>query len=179
MRSASVFVREFGIPEYDAKVITTSKELAHFYEDVVAHSGNEPKLAANWVMGDVLRCLKDSENEIKDAPISGKQLGSLIQLITKGDISSKIAKTVFEEMWSSGNDPSQIVKEKGLKQVSDSSAIEAVVKKVIDSNPNQVEQYRGGKEKLLGFFVGQVMKKTKGKANPALVNKTVLALLKK
>ncbi|RZA09442.1 MAG: Asp-tRNA(Asn)/Glu-tRNA(Gln) amidotransferase subunit GatB [Proteobacteria bacterium] len=172
------FVKDFGIPEYDARVITSTRALAHFYEEAVSHSAGEPKLVSNWLMTEVLRGLKDSEKEIEDCPFPAKSLGELIALIKKGEISSKIAKTVFEEMWASGKDPASIVKEKGLVQVSDPSAIEAAVRKVMASSPKNVEEYRAGKEKLFGFFIGQTMKETGGKANPALLNEIVKAMLK-
>jgi aspartyl-tRNA(Asn)/glutamyl-tRNA(Gln) amidotransferase subunit B len=172
------FVREFGLPEYDAKVITSAKPLAVFYEEAVAHSLNEPKLVSNWLMTEVLRMLKESEKEIEDCPFPARHLGALVALIKKGEISSKIAKTVFEEMWASGKEPGAIVKEKGLVQVSDPSAIEGAVRKVMQAAPDKVAEFRSGKEKLFGFFVGQVMKETQGKANPALVNDLVKAFLK-
>ena len=175
---ATRFVKDFGIPEYDAKVITSSKALAMFYEEAVSHSAGEPKLVSNWLMTEVLRVLKENEKEIEECPFPAKSLGELVALIKKGEISSKIAKTVFEEMWASGKDPATIVKEKGLVQVSDPSAIENAVRKVMGSAADKVAEYRSGKEKLFGFFVGQVMKETQGKANPALVNEIVLAMLK-
>jgi aspartyl-tRNA(Asn)/glutamyl-tRNA(Gln) amidotransferase subunit B len=175
---AQRFVREFGIPEYDAKVITSSKALASFYEEAVSHSAGEPKLVSNWLMTEVLRKLKESEKEIEDCPFPARSLGELVGLIKKGEISSKIAKTVFEEMWESGKAPDVIVKEKGLVQVSDPTAIEAAVRKVMQGAPDKVAEYRGGKEKLFGFFIGQVMKETQGKANPQLLNELVKAFLK-
>lgn len=175
---AKRFVAELGIPEYDAKVITANKVLAAFYEEAVNHSDKSPKLVSNWVMGDILRKLKETESEIEDCPIKAADLGGLVVLINKGEISSKIAKTVFEEMWESGKSPEKIVEEKGLKQVSDEGAIRKVVEAVVAANPGQAEEYRAGKEKLLGFFVGQVMKEMKGKGNPGLVNKLIKEVLK-
>jgi aspartyl-tRNA(Asn)/glutamyl-tRNA(Gln) amidotransferase subunit B len=175
---AQRFVKEFGIPEYDAKVITSSKALAAFYEEAVANSAGEPKLTSNWLMTEVLRKLKESEKEIEETPFPAKSLGELISLIKKGEISSKIAKTVFEDMWESGKAPAAIVKEKGLVQVSDPSAIEGAIRKVLQGAPDKVAEYRAGKEKLFGFFVGQVMKETQGKANPAMLNDLVKAFLK-
>ena len=172
------FVKDFGIPEYDSKVITSTRALAQFYEEAVNASDNEPKLVSNWLMTEVLRMLKESEKEIEDVPFPAKSLGALVALIKKGEISSKIAKTVFEEMWASGKDPASIVKEKGLVQVSDPSAIEAAVRKIMASSPKNVEEYRAGKEKLFGFFVGQTMKEMQGKANPAMLNDIVKAMLK-
>ncbi|MGZ3661067.1 MAG: Asp-tRNA(Asn)/Glu-tRNA(Gln) amidotransferase subunit GatB [Bdellovibrionota bacterium] len=172
------FVADFGIPEYDANVITSTKALAAFYEKAVARSGGEPKLVSNWLMTEVLRMLKDSDKEIEECPFPPEHLGELIALIKKGEISSKIAKTVFEEMWSSGLEPARIVREKGLVQVSDPTAIEDAVRKVIHSSPKQLADFRSGKDKLFGYFVGQVMKETQGKANPGLVNEIVTAFLK-
>jgi aspartyl-tRNA(Asn)/glutamyl-tRNA(Gln) amidotransferase subunit B len=172
------FVNDFGIPEYDANVITSTKALAAFYEKAVAKSEGEPKLTSNWLMTEVLRMLKDSDKEIEQCPFPPEHLGELVGLIKKGEISSKIAKTVFEEMWANGTAPAQIVREKGLVQVSDPSAIEEAVRKVIQSSPKQLADFRSGKDKLFGYFIGQVMKETQGKANPALVNDIVTAFLK-
>jgi aspartyl-tRNA(Asn)/glutamyl-tRNA(Gln) amidotransferase subunit B len=174
---AQRFVKEFGLPEYDAKVITSSKALAAFYEEAVQHSAGEPKLVSNWLMTEVLRKLKENEKEIEESPFPAKYLGALVALIKKGEISSKIAKTVFEEMWESGKEPGAIVKEKGLVQVSDPSAIENAVRKIMQSAPDKVAEFRSGKDKLFGFFVGQVMKETQGKANPGMVNDIVKAFL--
>ncbi len=175
---AKRFVAELGIPEYDAKVITGDKTLASFYEEAVQYSENSPKLVSNWVMGDILRKLKETESEIADSPIKAADLGGLVVLINGGKISSKIAKTVFEDMWDTGKSPSVIVEEKGLTQVFDEGTIHKVVEAVIEANPKQAEEYRGGKEKLLGFFVGQVMKEMKGKGNPELINKLIKEVLK-
>lgn len=175
---AQRFVSAFGIPEYDAKVITSAKPLAHFYEEAVAKSNGEPKLVSNWLMTEVLRMLKESDKEIEECPFPAAHLGELIALIKSGEISSKIAKTVFEEMWTTGKAPKEIVKEKGLVQVSDPSAIENAVRKIMAASPKNVEEYRAGKEKLFGFFVGQVMKEMQGKANPGMVNDIIKALLK-
>lgn len=175
---AQRFVKDFGIPEYDANVITSTKALAAFYERAVSKSEGEPKLTSNWLMTEVLRMLKDSDLEIEACPFPAEHLGELVGLIKKGEISSKIAKTVFEEMWSSGTAPAQVVREKGLLQVSDPAAIEEAVRKVIQSSPKQLADFRSGKDKLFGYFVGQVMKETQGKANPGLVNDLVTAFLK-
>jgi aspartyl-tRNA(Asn)/glutamyl-tRNA(Gln) amidotransferase subunit B len=175
---AQRFVKEFGLPEYDAKVITSTKPLASFYEKAVARSKGEPKLTSNWLMTEVLRMLKESEKEIEECPFPAEHLGQLVGLIKDGTISSKIAKTVFEEMWISGKAPDLVVKEKGLVQVSDPSLIEDAMRKVMAASPKNVEEYRAGKEKLFGFFVGQMMKETQGKANPAMVNEIVKAFLK-
>ena len=177
-QKAARFVSEFGLPEYDAAVLTSTKARANYFEEAVKSSGGEPKLVSNWIMGEVLRMLKESEKEIEDCQLPAAYLGGLVKLIKSGEISSKIAKTVFEEMWANPRPPEKVVEEKGLKQVSDSGAIEAAVRKVIADSPKQVAEYRAGKDKLFGFFVGQVMKETKGKANPGMVNDLILEFLK-
>jgi len=163
------FVREYDIPPYDAGVLTTSRDLADYYEETVRKCG-KPKSASNWVMGDILGHMKEDKKEIPESPVSPESLASMINLIEDGTISGKIAKEVFEEMWNTGKEPKVIVEEKGLIQITDTGAIEEAIEGVLASNPSQLEEYRQGKEKLFGFFVGQVMKITKGKANPKLVN---------
>jgi aspartyl-tRNA(Asn)/glutamyl-tRNA(Gln) amidotransferase subunit B len=163
------FASEYGIPAYDAMVLTESRAMASYYEEVANLSG-QPKLASNWVMGDVMRELKNAGAEIEDCPLSPERLAGMIKMIDSGVISGKIAKTVFEEIYSSGKDAETVVKEKGLVQISDSSAIEKVIDEVIAANPANVEAYRSGKVALLGFFIGQVMKASGGKANPGMVN---------
>ena len=166
------FVTEFSLNEYEAKVLTSSKSLANFYEEVVDIAGNKnAKLAANLVLGEVNAALNKANLDIEDAPITPKQLAKLIKRITDNTISGKIAKTVFESMWQSKNDPDDIIEQQGLKQVTDSNAIEKIIDTVISSNQKQVEEYRNGKEQVFGFFVGQVMKASQGKANPDQVNK--------
>ncbi len=162
-------VSQYGIPLYDAEVITAEKAVADYFEECVSVC-NAPKQASNWVMVEVLRELKEREKEITEFPVTARHLGEMILMIEKGTISGKIAKTVFAEMVATGASPEKIVQEKNLVQVTDQSAIEAVIKEVLTENPEQVKRYRGGKTRLLGFFVGQVMKKTKGKANPQMVN---------
>ncbi len=162
-------VRQYGIPPYDAEVITAEKAVADYFEECVAVC-DAPKQASNWIMVEVLRELKESGREILQFPVTARHLGEMILMIEKGTISGKIAKTVFAEMAATGDPPEKIVQEKNLVQVTDQGAIEAVIEEVLAENPEQVERYRGGKTKLLGFFVGQVMKKTKGKANPQMVN---------
>ncbi len=168
------YVKEYDLPDYDAAVLTNTKELADYFEACVAACPNA-KTVSNWVMGDLSRLLNAGAMEITECRVKPAQLASLLLLIDKGTISGKIAKSVFEEMFSSGKDAEVIVKEKGLVQISDESAIEAVVDQILSGNPRSVEDYRAGKERALGFLVGQVMKLTKGKANPELVNR----LLKK
>ncbi len=162
-------VKQYGIPLYDAEVITAEKAVADYFEECVKIC-NAPKPASNWVMTEVLRELKEGEREISQFPVTARHLGEMILMIEKGTISGKIAKTVFAEMVATGDPPEKIVQEKNLVQVTDQGAIEAVIDEVLAENPEQVERYKGGKTKLLGFFVGQVMKKTKGKANPQMVN---------
>jgi aspartyl-tRNA(Asn)/glutamyl-tRNA(Gln) amidotransferase subunit B len=168
------FIRDYGIPEYDAEVLTTSKPLANYYEACL-RSYNKPKIVSNWIMSELLRELKRDEREIEDCPVPAPHLSEMLKMIDDGTISGKIAKNVFEEMYRSGKRAEEIVKEKGWVQVKDSTEIENIIDQVISANPKEVEGYRKGKEKLFGFFVGQVMKATQGKANPQLVNE----LLKK
>ena len=172
------FKQVYGLPEYDAEVLTSEKELAEYFERVVKW-GSDAKLASNWLMSEVLRKLNQEKQEITACPITPKDLAELLQLIQKGTISGKIAKVVFEEMYSSGKPASQIVREKGLVQITDQAVLEKIAQKIIESYPKEVDQYKAGKEKLLGFFVGQMMKQTKGKANPQLVNKIFKKLLQK
>lgn len=171
------FMDDLGLPEYDADVLTASRSLADYFEAGVAAGGN-PKAVANWVMGEVTRGLNDNGLSIEECPVSPRLLADLLKLIEGGTISGKIAKTVFDEMWRSGKEPGVIVQEQGLVQVSDTGAIEAIIDEIMAANAGQVEEYRGGKEKVFGFFVGQVMKASKGKANPAVVNDVLLAKLK-
>jgi len=165
---------EMGLTAYDAGVITSERSVAEYFESVVKFHDN-PKLCANWVMGEVLGALKENKMEISDCPVTPELLAGVLIRIDDKTISGKIAKTVFEEIWQSGKTADQVIEANGLKQVSDSGAIEAIVDAVIAENPGQVAEYRGGKEKLMGFFVGQVMKASKGKANPGMANQ----LLKK
>ncbi len=163
------FLRDYGIPEYDAEVLTTSKPLANYYEACL-QVYNKPKGVSNWIMSELLRELKRDEREIEDCPVSAPHLAEMLKMIDDGIISGKIAKSVFEEMYRSGKRAEEIVKEKGWVQVTDSSEIERIVEQVLSANPREVDAYRKGKEKLFGFFVGQVMKATQGKASPQRVN---------
>jgi aspartyl-tRNA(Asn)/glutamyl-tRNA(Gln) amidotransferase subunit B len=167
------FVSAYGLSPDDAGVLIAEKETAAFFERVAA--GREPKAAANWVMGDLFGALNRLGVGIEQSPVSAEQLGSLIDLIADGTISGRLAKDVFTEMVTSGADPEAIVEAKGLRQVTDSAAIEATIDAVLAAQPEKVAEYRAGRDKLYGFFVGQVMRATQGKANPALVNE----LLKK
>ncbi len=171
------FITEFGIPVYDAEVLTASRPLAEYYEECVA-CHQDGKAVSNWVMGEVTRGLNDSGLAIENCPVTPRLLADLLKLIDTGTISGKIAKTVFDEMWKSGKKPAQIVEEQGLVQVSDNGAILAIIDEIMAQNQEQVLEYRSGKDKLFGFFVGQVMKASKGKANPSLVNQLLLERLK-
>lgn len=168
------FINDFGLSEYDSGVLTADKTSADYFEDVAA--GRDGKLAANWVINELFGRLKKEDQTIATSPISPDQLGGIITLITKGDISGKIAKELFEIVWSEGGTPADIVKARGMKQVTDTGAIEAAVDAVIAANPAQVEKAKAN-PKLVGFFVGQVMKATGGKANPKAVNEIVSAKL--
>jgi aspartyl-tRNA(Asn)/glutamyl-tRNA(Gln) amidotransferase subunit B len=170
------FIKDFGLSMYDASVLIAEQKRADFYEKVA--NDNDPKLSANWVINELLGALKKAEKPLSESPITAQQLGGLVALISDNTISGKIAKDVFADMFASGKDANTIVEEKGLKQVTDTGAIETIIDEVIADNPDNVEKYRGGKDKLFGFFVGQVMKKSQGKANPAMVNDILKSKLK-
>ncbi len=170
----SRFTTEYGLSEYDASVLTAQKPVAVYFEACLREF-DDPKLTANWIMGDLSYRLNADQREIDQSTVTPAMLAALLRMIADGTISGKIAKSVFEEMYAEGRDPGVIVKEKGLLQVSDATALEDLVDTVMTENPKEVEQYRQGKTKLMGFFVGQIMKKSQGKANPQLVNE----LLKK
>jgi aspartyl-tRNA(Asn)/glutamyl-tRNA(Gln) amidotransferase subunit B len=174
---AKRFMTEHGLPEMDANVLTAEKDMAEFYEETAKISKNY-KASANWVMVELLRELNTHNKLIHDSPIKPNLLGKMISMIDAGTISGKIAKTVFLEMWQTGKDPEAIIKEKGLVQISDAGAIEKIVDEVMAANASQVAEYRAGKTKVLGFFVGAVMKASKGQANPDLVNKILTEKLK-
>jgi aspartyl-tRNA(Asn)/glutamyl-tRNA(Gln) amidotransferase subunit B len=169
------FIADYGLSKYDAGVLTASRELADYFEATVTASGGQGKLAANWVMGELSGALNRDDRGIADSPVSADALGVLLERIQDGTLSGKLAKQVFEAMWNGQGSADEIIEQQGLKQISDTSAIEAIIGEVLESNPKQIEQYRAGQHKLLGFFVGQVMKATQGKANPQQVNE----LLKK
>jgi aspartyl-tRNA(Asn)/glutamyl-tRNA(Gln) amidotransferase subunit B len=164
------FIAQYGLPAYDAAVLCASRELADFYEGAVAASGGQAKPCANWVMVEVLGALNREGKEIGQCPISPTMLGGLVRRITDGTISGKIAKEVFEAMWQGEGDADAVIEARGLKQISDEGAISALIDEVLRDNPIQVAQYRQGKEQVLAFFVGQVMKKSRGKANPQRLN---------
>lgn len=163
------FQEALGLPEYDAQVLTAEKEVADYFEAALAVY-NEPKKISNWVMGEVMRELNDRGVTLAECKLCPGDLGKLVKLVDDGLVSGTIAKNVFKELFETGGDPEAHVKAKGLAQISDTSAIETLVDEVLAENPSEVERYRGGDKKLTGFFVGQVMKKSKGKANPGLVN---------
>ncbi len=171
------FINELQLPEYDSEVLTSQREMADYFEDVLKET-NDTKIAANWVMGDVLKIINEQKLTFDQFPVSSQNLGKLINLITTNKISSKIAKDVFPVMLQEDKDPNIIVEEKNLLQITDTSAIESAIDNVIKNNPAQVEEFKSGKEKVIGFFVGQVMKETKGKANPQMVNQILREKLK-
>ena len=171
------YVTEFGLSPYDAMVLTDTRELAAYFEKCVNLYPNA-KTVGNWVMGDLSRLLNAVHQDIIDCPVRPRQLAKMLKMIDDGIISGKIAKTVFEEMFASGKEPVAIVKEKGLVQITDEGAIVTVVEQVLLDNPKSVEDYRAGKEKAMGFLVGQVMKATRGKANPELVNRLLKGKLR-
>ena len=161
-------MEEYGLSLYDSSVLIAERSRADYYEK--AANGQDPKLVANWLLNELLGALNKENTLLDDSKVSAEQLGELVGLIDDNTISGKIAKDVFAIMVETGKSPSDIVEEKGLKQVTDTGAIETLIDQVIAENPDNVAAYRGGKDKLFGFFVGQVMKKSQGKANPAMVN---------
>jgi len=163
------FVRGYQIPAYDAGVLTASKALAEYYEAVVKDC-QKPKIAANWVMGDILRLINDEKMDVKNCPVSPVSLGEMIILIEDGTISGKMAKDLFGEMYQTGKPPKAIIAEQGISQINDEESLVQIIDAVIQANPVQLEQYRSGKDKLFGYFIGQVMKMTQGKANPQVLN---------
>lgn len=169
------FKSRYGLNDYDAGVLTATRELADYYEAVVKAAGCDAKLCANWVMGDLAAALNKAGLEIEASPVQPERLAGLIQRIADDTISGKIAKQVFEALWETGDTADAIIEKQGLKQITDTGAIEAIIDQIIAANPDQVAGYKAGKEKLFGFFVGQAMKATGGKANPAQLNE----LLKK
>jgi aspartyl-tRNA(Asn)/glutamyl-tRNA(Gln) amidotransferase subunit B len=177
------FVEQYGLSEYDADVLTVSRASADYYEAVV-RSGIDPKLAANWVTGELAGALNKAGLDIADSPVDSKSLVQILVRVEDGTISGKLAKDVFEEVWASATSADgtpvsadEVIESKGLRQITDAGAVEAVIREVMAANPQQLEQYRSGKDKLFGFFVGQVMKATGGKANPTLVNDLLKSML--
>lgn len=171
------FCSAYKLSDYDARVLTTSREMAAYFEAVVEASGGEPKVAANWVAGELSAALNQSGRDIGESKVSASALAGLLKRIADHTISGKIAKEVFEAMWDGEGDADDIIEQRGLRQITDSAAIEKIIDEVIAANPGQLEQYRGGKDKLFGFFVGQVMKATRGKANPGQVNQLLKKML--
>ncbi|ATX79151.1 aspartyl/glutamyl-tRNA(Asn/Gln) amidotransferase subunit B [Mariprofundus aestuarium] len=172
------FEIEYGLSSYDADVLTQTLESAAWYESLVAAHPADPKRCANWMANDLLGRLKEAGKELSESPVSAAHLAGLLDRIADNTISGKMAKDVFEAMMESGDDADTIIEAKGLKQVSDSGAIDAIIHEVMAANPDQVAGYRAGKDKLMGFFVGQVMKASRGKANPGMVNQRLNELLK-
>ncbi len=171
------FKTQFGLGDYDATVLTATRELADYFELVTAEAGGDAKLSANWVMGDLSGALNKAGLEIDQSPVEAQRLAGLIRRISDDTISGKIAKQVFEALWESQDTADQIIEKQGLKQITDSGAIEAIIDQIIANNPEQLAQYRSGKDKLFGFFVGQAMKATQGKANPQQLNDLLKAKL--
>lgn len=163
------FAADFDLPEYDADLLTSEKAVAEWFEEAVK-AGGQPKAASNWMMGELMRMLNEENSSIENCLIKPKQLADMLLLIEKGTISGKIAKTVFTEIYKTGKDAEIIVKEKGLIQISDESAIEKAVDEIIAKHPDEARRLKAGEERLMGFFAGQVMKATKGKANPRMLN---------
>ncbi|ABY41568.1 Asp-tRNA(Asn)/Glu-tRNA(Gln) amidotransferase subunit GatB [Bacillus mycoides] len=172
------YVEEVGLPAYDAHVLTLTKEMSDFFEATVA-DGADAKLTSNWLMGEVLAYLNKQQKELKDVALTPAGLAKMVQLIEKGTISSKIAKKVFNELIEKGGDPEEIVKAKGLVQISDEGTLRKVVTEILDNNEQSIEDFKNGKDRAIGFLVGQIMKATKGQANPPLVNKILLEEINK
>jgi len=171
------FIREYKIPEYDAELLTATKAMANYFEECV-RLFPEPKTVSNWMMGDLLKELKRDDREVDQCPVTPQHMGEMLLMVKQGTISGKIAKEVFEEMYRTGALPAKIVQEKGWVQIHDTHEIDRAIQKVLEANPKLVEDYRHGKEKVFGFLVGEVMKETKGKANPKLVNELLIKKLK-
>ena len=172
------FISEYNLSSYDADLLALDKDLADFFEEVSKVSGS-PKLSANWIMGDLSAQLNNENLNIQDSKISSKKLGELIIRINDGTISGKIAKDVFEKIWISGGEVDETIQKEGLEQLTNFDEIESMIDKVIQSNPDQHSQYKAGKDRLFGFFVGQVMKASEGKANPKQVNDILKEKLEK
>ena len=170
------FMELFGLSTYDAEVLVADKQVAEYFEEVVATNA-DPKLVCNWISGELMRLMNENKVDIRNVGIPANSLASLINFLHEGSISGKIAKTVFEEMVQSGEDPATIIEARGLKQVSDEGALRRLLETLLANNPKQVKQYRTGKTQIKGFFVGQVMKETRGQANPQIVNQLLEKLL--
>ncbi|MBM3797143.1 MAG: Asp-tRNA(Asn)/Glu-tRNA(Gln) amidotransferase subunit GatB [Acidobacteria bacterium] len=170
------FITDYGLREYDADVLIQTREMSAYFEEA-ARVGGDGRTAANWVMGDLAGALKADSKEITESPVSAARLGELIKLIGSGAISGKLAKDIFAKMWTSEDSPEAIMDREGLRQISDTSAIEKILDEVLAANPKQVEQYKGGKTAVAGFLVGQVMKASRGQANPGMVQEMLKAKL--
>ncbi len=170
------FIKEYELSDYDAGVLTASKELASFFEETIKHI-NDTKLVSNWIMGDVLRRLKDEEVEIQDTSLTPKALAELISIVKDGKINNNTGKKVLKEVFDTGKDPQTIVKEQGLIQISDEGALKEIVSKILDENDQSIIDYKNGKDRAIGFLVGQIMKASKGKANPQMVNKMLIDMI--
>ncbi len=164
------FLEQYGLSDYDAGVLTGSREMADYYEAAVAAASGQGKLAANWVTGELSAALNRTDLDIADSPVSAAALGLLLQRIHDGTLSGKLARQVFEAMWNGAGSADAVIEQQGLRQISDSSALEGIIDEVLARSAQQIEQYRSGQDKLFGYFVGQVMKATQGKANPQQVN---------
>jgi aspartyl-tRNA(Asn)/glutamyl-tRNA(Gln) amidotransferase subunit B len=163
------FLRDFGLRDYDVEVLTASRELSEYFEKAAAASGN-PVEASKWVQGELMGALKAAGKEIAEAPVPAEELGALIAMVARGELSGKMAKEVFAKMFETGEPARRIVEREGLQQISDAAELGRIIDEVLEKNPKQVEQYLGGKTAVLGFLVGQVMKATRGQANPQTVN---------
>jgi aspartyl-tRNA(Asn)/glutamyl-tRNA(Gln) amidotransferase subunit B len=177
-QKAARLCSEYGLPAYDAGVLTTSRELADYYEEVVRAAPSDPKLAANWVMGDLAAALNKGGIEVSSGKLPAARLAELLRRVADGTISGKLAKEVFEVMWSEGAGADAVIESRGLRQITDTAAIVRAIEEVMAKNPAQLAEYRAGKDKLFGFFVGQVMKATGGKANPAQLNELLRGKLR-
>jgi len=165
------FMQDYELTEYEAKILTANRAMGDYYEKAAQSTDKQYKLTANWIIGELSASLNKDNIDIENSPVTAEQLGMLMHRIEDNTVSSKLAKTVLEEMWNTKQDPDTIIEQKGLKQVTDSGEIEKIIQQVMDDNPKQLEEYRSGKDRLFGFFVGQVMKASQGKANPDQVNK--------
>ncbi len=172
------YIEELELPAYDAMVLTNNKELSDFFEETIANDG-DIKQASNWLMGEVSAYMNKNQKELSDLALTPQSLAKMTQLLENGTISSKIAKKVFSELVEKGGDPEKIVKDKGLVQISDEGQLTEIITKILDANPQSIEDYKNGKDRALGFLVGQVMKETKGQANPPMVNKIILQEMEK
>ena len=166
------FIRDYALPEYDAGQLTLTKELANYFAEAAKASG-EPKLAANWVLSELLYLLKEANKDIAESPVSAAHLAELMQMIARGSVSGKMGKDILAEMFATGKSAAKLVEEKGLAQISDVDKLAEVARQIIAANPKQAEQYRSGKTATMGWFVGQVMKATRGQANPQVVQEVL------